>query len=223
MHDLINYLVQSLSNLMQNSGIFGYFWLFMGTFSESFFVPIPSEVLMGLAGYLINKGIWSWPLVVFFAVLGNVISTAIVWKLGHTYGEAFILKWGKYVGYDEEEIDEAKSLFDRWGYGIIFICQLVPVMRSVVTVPAGVLKTKLVPTLVATGTGAAIWLSIWTYVGVQLGANWDKIGELAKPYEAPLYVIIGVFLVYYIYHHFFVRPSKKRAKKAALAKLELEK
>jgi membrane protein DedA with SNARE-associated domain len=216
MHDLIQNIMSFLETMMRDWGVFGYFWLFMGTFSESFFVPIPSEILMGLAGSLIAKGVWNWPLVVFFAVLGNVISTAIVWKLGHDHGAPFILKWGGYVGYDEEELDQAKRLFDRWGYGIIFACQLMPVMRSVITVPAGVLKTKLWPTLLATGSGAAIWLSLWTYVGVQFGERYKEILEnpTVKMIEKPLYVVIAAFFVFYIYHHFYKAHKKRKAKLA---------
>jgi membrane protein DedA with SNARE-associated domain len=214
MQSILEQLVNFLEKMMSESGLFGYFWLFMGTFLESFFVPIPSEILMGLAGYLISTGVWNWPLVVFFSVAGNVISTAIVWKLGHDHGEKFLLKWGGYVGYDEEELAQAKKLFDRWGYGIIFACQLMPVMRSVITVPAGVLKTKLIPTLLATGSGAAIWLSLWTYIGVQFGSNYKQIMEhpTVKLIEKPLYVIILIFFVYYIYHHFYNAHKKRKAK-----------
>ncbi len=207
MHNIIEIITLFFKNLMETTGYFG---LFLGTFSESFFVPIPSEILMGLAGFLIYEGKWNWAGVMFFAVLGNVTSTAIVWKLGHQYGEDFILKWGGYVGYDKDELDSARKLFDKWGYGIIFACQLMPVMRSVITVPAGVLKTKLAPTLIATGSGAAIWLAIWTYVGVQLGNNWQQVGEIAKKFEFPLYILIGAFFVWYIYHHFFVIVKKRK-------------
>lgn len=214
MHDIIQNLVTFLETMMRDSGVFGYFWLFMGTFSESFFVPIPSEILMGFSGYLISTGVWNWVLVIFFAVLGNVLSTAAVWKLGHDHGEKFILKWGRYVGYDEVELEQAKRLFNRWGYGIIFACQLMPVMRSVITVPAGVLKTKLLPTLFATGSGAAIWLSIWTYLGVQFGSNYKQIVEnpTVKMIERPLYILIGIFFVYYVYHHFYNAHKKRKAK-----------
>jgi membrane protein DedA with SNARE-associated domain len=207
MHDIITALTLFFKNLMETTGYFG---LFLGTFSESFFVPIPSELLLGLAGFLISEGKFNWPGVIFFGTLGTVISTGIVWKIGHEYGEGFILKWGRYVGYDKDELDQAKRLFNRWGYGIIFLCQLVPVMRSVITVPAGVLKTKMIPTLVATGAGAAIWFTIWAYVGVQLGSNWDTIAEKAKPYELPLYILVGAVFVWYVYHHFFVVVTKRK-------------
>lgn len=189
-----------------------YFGLFLGTFSESFFVPLPSEILMGLAGFLINEGKFVWYWVIFFAVMGNVVSTAIVWKLGHTFGEKFILKYGGYVGYEEEELNQAKKLFDKWGYPVIFVCQLLPVMRSVITVPAGVLKTKLLPTLVATGCGATIWLSLWTYVGVKLGENWSKVSEIAKPYEMPITLIILVFIAYYLFKHIRIVIKKNLLK-----------
>jgi membrane protein DedA with SNARE-associated domain len=209
MHDIIVAVINLFESLMRTTGYFG---LFLGTFSESFFVPIPSEILMGLAGNLISKGEWNWPMVMIAAVAGNVISTAIVWKLGHKYGEGFLLKYGSYVGYDEEELDQAKRLFDRWGYGVIFVCQLMPVMRSVITVPAGVLKTKLLPTLIATGSGATIWLALWTFVGVQLGSNYKQVEELAKPYEKPLTIVILAFFVFYVYHHFYKVIKKRKIK-----------
>jgi membrane protein DedA with SNARE-associated domain len=214
MYDIINNLTQYLEMMMQSSGVFGYFWLFLGTFSESFFVPFPSEILMGLAGYLISKGVWTWPLVILVAVLGNIIGTAIIWKLGHQYGESFILKWGGYVGYDEEELDQAKRLFDKWGYKIIFICQFLPVMRSVITVPAGVLKTKLTPTLIATGTGAAVWLAFWTYVGTIFGSNYKAItqNEWVVRFEKPIYFVIAMLFVFYIYHHLYNAHKKKNKK-----------
>ena len=211
---MIQNIIEFLEKMIQSSGIFGYFWLFMGTFAESFMAPIPSELLMGMAGDLILIGTWSWTGVMFFAVMGNVTSTAIVWWLGNRYGEDFVLKWGGYVGYDKEELDQAKRLFDKWGYAIIFLCQLVPVMRSAITIPAGVLKTKLIPTLVATGSGASIWLALWTYIGIQLGANYKQIleNETVKMIEKPIYILIILAFGFYIYKHFrhiVIKRSKK--------------
>jgi membrane protein DedA with SNARE-associated domain len=210
MTELIKNFIEFLNTMMQNSGDLGYLWLMFGTFAESFFPPIPSEALMGLAGYLISTGTWSWAQVIIFAVLGNLISTAIVWKLGHSYGEKFILKWGKYIGYESADLDTAKKLFDRWGYGIIFICQMVPVMRSVISLPAGVLKTKLIPTLISTGLGAGIWLSIWTYIGVQLGSRYKEIldNSFIKAVEKPLMFIIVLTFAIYIYKIWSKRHKK---------------
>lgn len=205
MVDLINGLMTSL----------GYVGLFFGTFLESFFVPIPSELLMGSAGFLIVNGTFNWPLTILVAVSGTATSSAIVWWIGKRYGEKFLLKYGKYIGYDEEELEEARILFDKWGYFAIFGFQMVPVMRSVITIPAGVLKTKFWPFILCTTAGATIWLTGLTYIGTLLGSNWPDVLRLAKPYETPILLAIGVFAVYYIYHHFFVRPAKKRNKKAS--------
>jgi membrane protein DedA with SNARE-associated domain len=191
----------------------GYVGLFFGTFLESFFVPIPSELLMGSAGFLIVNGTFTWALTIPVAVLGTATSSAIVWWIGHRYGRSFLLKYGKYVGYDEEELEEAKILFDKYGYFAIFFFQMVPVMRSVITVPAGVLKTKFVPFILCTTAGATIWLTGLTYLGTVLGKNWSDVLVLAKPYETPILITVVLFIIYYIYHHFFVRPAKKRNKK----------
>ena len=190
----------------------GYFGVFVGTFLESFFVPIPSELLMGAAGFLISNGSFAWLPTILFAVSGTSASSAIVWWIGRNYGENFVLKYGKYVGYDEEELRQAERLFNRWGYPVIFACQMVPVMRSVVTVPAGVLKTKFVPFIIATTAGATIWLTGLTYVGVQLGKNWPDVLRLAKPYETPILISIALFLAFYVYHHFYNAHKRSKAK-----------
>ncbi len=191
----------------------GYIGLFFGTFLESFFVPIPSELLMGSAGFLIVNGTFSWIPTILVAVSGTASSSAIVWWLGNRYGENFLLKYGRFIGYDEEELEEARTLFDKWGYFAIFFFQMVPVMRSVITVPAGVLKTKFVPFILCTVAGATIWLAGLTFVGTKLGERWPDVLKLAKPYETPILIAVVAFLVFYVYHHFFIRPAKKRSRK----------
>jgi membrane protein DedA with SNARE-associated domain len=213
LENMVNLINEAMSKL-------GYVGLFFGTFLESFFVPIPSELLMGSAGFLIVNGRFNWPLTILVAVSGTAISSAIVWWLGHKFGREFLIKYGKYVGYDEEELEDAKVMFDKWGYYAIFGFQMVPVMRSVITIPAGVLKTKFWPFILCTTAGATIWLTGLTYLGTKLGENWPNVIELARPYEKPILLAVAIFFVYYVYHHFFVRPAHKRAKREAR---ELEK
>lgn len=170
----------------------GYFGIFLGTFTESFIVPIPSEVLMGLAGFLISQGRLTWVGVIISAVLGNALSSAIIWWLGRKYGKNFVLKWGKFIGFDETDFDKSEKLFSKYGYGAIFVCQMLPALRSLISIPAGVLQTKFWPFIICTAAGATIWLSFLTYLGVQAGANWQNIGEIIKPFEKVIYGILGI-------------------------------
>jgi len=185
-------IIEAIKNLIYN---FGYFGIFIGTFIESFIPPIPSEPLMALAGFLISEGKLSWFGVIFSAVLGNLFSSSLIWYLGNRYGEKFILKYGKYIGFFKKDLIRSEELFSKYGYFVIFICQLLPLMRSLISIPAGVLRTKFFPFLLATGTGATIWLSLLTYIGYSLGKNWETISDYTKPYERPLgYLIILILL-----------------------------
>jgi len=183
-------LVNILKNFIEATGYLG---VFLGTFIESFIVPIPSELLMGFAGFLISEGRLTWFGVILAAVLGNAVSSALIWWLGHKYGKNFVLKWGHYIGFDESEFAKSEKIFNKYGYPAIFVCQLLPAVRSLISIPAGVLKTKFVPFILCTVAGATIWLTFLTYIGYILGKNWNTIEDVIKPFEK--YILYGLIAV----------------------------
>ena len=183
----------------------GYFGIFLGTFFiDSFILPIPNEIFMGFAGFLVREGKLTWFGVILAAVLGNAFSSALIWWLGNKYGKNFILRWGHYVGFDEVVFAKIEKLFNKYGYPLIFVCQLIPPVRSLISIPAGVLKTKFVPFMICTVSGATIWLTFMTYVGYILGENWETIGNIIKPFEKYIsyFLILEVFvgIAWWIYH-----------------------
>lgn len=188
---LLEFLIRTIENL-------GYFGIFLGTFLESFIVPIPSELLMGFAGFLIFQGKFNWFGVIIAAVLGNAVSSALIWWLGHHYGKNFVLKWGRFIGFDENNFEKSEKLFTKYGYFAIFICQLLPALRSIISIPAGVLRTRFVPFMVCTVAGATIWLTFLTYLGVQAGANWQNITNVIKPFEHIILYGLIVFTILFI-------------------------
>lgn len=194
---LFDFLLNAIDTL-------GYFGIFLGTFIESFIVPLPSELLMGLAGFLISQNRFSWFGVILAAVLGNALSSAIIWWLGRRYGKPFILKWGRLIGFDEEDYAQAEKLFNKYGYGAIFVCQMMPAVRSLVSIPAGVLRTKFWPFMACTMAGATLWLTFLTYLGFQAGANWKNIENIIKPFERGIIialVVLGLlFIGWWLWH-----------------------
>lgn len=177
----------------------GYFGVFLGSFMESIFPPIPSEILLGFSGFLVAEGRFNFFLVVLFAVIGNMLSVSLIWLLGKTYGRAFIIKFGKYAGVSEKEMNKGEELFGKYGYWVVFGCQIVPLARTMIAFPAGVLKTNYYKFIVANSLGATIWFSFLTYLGMTLGNNWDKIEEILKPFERVLFglaILVVLFLVF---------------------------
>ena len=187
---IFNFLLDAIDTM-------GYFGVFLGTFIESFIVPIPSEVLMGLSGFLISQNRLTWFGVILAAVLGNAVSSAIIWWLGRKYGKNFVLKWGKFIGFDDSDYEKSEKLFAKYGYGAIFVCQMLPALRSLISIPAGVLRTRFVPFMLCTMAGATIWLTFLTYLGFQAGANWKNIGDFIKPFERVIYgfLVVSIFVI----------------------------
>ena len=186
-----------------------YFGVFFGTFIESIFPPIPSELIMGTAGFLVGQGKLNFGLVVIAALLGNLASSTLVWLLGRRFGPKFLLKYGKWVGFDETDLAKSEKLFNKYGYLAIAACQLIPGARSLISIPAGILRTKLIPFLLATSVGATIWLCILTYLGVLAGKNWQIIETWVKPYSTILFLgfvlaVIGL-VAKYVYDKKFAK------------------
>ena len=202
---IFNFLLDAIDRM-------GYFGVFLGTFIESFIVPIPSEVLMGLSGFLISQGRLTWFGVILAAVLGNAVSSAIIWWLGRRYGKNFVLKWGKYIGFDDGDYQKSEKLFAKYGYGAIFVCQMLPAARSLISIPAGVLRTRFVPFMLCTMMGATIWLTFLTYLGFQAGANWKNITEIIKPFERVIYALLAVLTIFVVGGWLWHLQQKKLAK-----------
>ena len=174
----------------------GYFGVFIGTFLESVFPPIPSEVIMGFAGFLISEGEFNPILTIIAAVAGNFCSASLIWFLGRRYGRDFIVKYGHRIGVEPAEIDKGEKLFNKYGYKIVFASQMIPLVRSWIAFPAGVLKTKYWKFILTNSLGATIWLSLLAYLGFTAGENWETIENTLKPFER---LILGAFVLFVVY------------------------
>lgn len=189
---------------------FGYFGVFLGTFLESVFPPIPSEVIMGFSGFLISEGKFNPVITIIAAIFGNFCSASLIWFLGHKYGRAFIVKYGSKIGISVDEIEKGEKLFNKYGYKIVFASQIVPLIRSWIAFPAGVLKTRYWKFILTNTAGASIWLSFLAYLGYTAGNNWNKIEDTLKPFEKG---ILFVFVVIFGYFCWKWYQSKRQADK----------
>ncbi len=174
----------------------GYFGVFLGTFLEAIFPPIPSEVVMGLSGFLISTGEFAWAPTLIAAIAGNVLSVSLIWFLGKTFGRSFIVRWGRWVGINEKEINQGEKLFAKYGYWIVLGCQMLPLARTTIAFPAGVLKTEYPKFIFFNTLGASIWLTILAFAGFTLGENWEQIEEVFKPYERVMLIVLVALAIY---------------------------
>ncbi|HEY8583178.1 MAG TPA: DedA family protein [Capillimicrobium sp.] len=142
---------------------------------ENLFPPIPSEIVLPLAGYEVSQGELNFILTVLAATLGALIGALIIYAVGRYGGRPAIERWGKWLRIGPEEVERSEQWFARWGDWVVLGARLVPGARSVVSVPAGMARMPLPRFVALTTLGSLVWNTILIGVGYQLGENWDEI------------------------------------------------
>lgn len=168
---------------------------------ESSLFPVPSELVMIPAGYLAAAGKLDPVLCVLFGTLGSVIGASANYLLGAYVGRALLLRYGKYVLIDAEKYQEAETMFRRNAYLATFIGRLLPVVRHLISLPAGVFAMAWVPFLLITAAGAALWCAVLVAVGYYFG---EPAVAIAREYmhELAIIVVLGlvVFAAWFVLH-----------------------
>lgn len=182
---------------------FGYFGIIFAMFAENVFPPIPSEVIMPAAGFAASKGDMSIVLVILTGTLGAVLGALPLYYLGRKFDEPrlveFTEKYGKYVFIKPTDITNANAWFDKHGKMVVFFGRMVPGVRSLISIPAGMNKMALLPFLALTALGASIWTAILALAGYYLGQNYDAVAGILAPYSKAigisiLFVIVGLLI-----------------------------
>jgi membrane protein DedA with SNARE-associated domain len=179
----------------------GYIGVALWVAIESVIIPIPSELVLPFAGFLVGTGDavepltggpWSYWLVVLAGTLGATLGALVAYAIGAWGGRPVIERWGRYVGITEADLDRADGFFRRHGEAASFFGRMVPVVRSLVSFAAGVARMPLGRFIVFTFLGSLPFTALLVFAGVQLGANWESIGGVIKQFE---YAILGVLLI----------------------------
>ncbi len=171
---------------------------------ESACIPLPSEIIMPFSGFLVSKGIFNFWLVSLAGAFGCLIGSLLAFWLGHRYGETvvrqLIRKYGKFVLVFEYELDEAEHWFKKHGQLIIFSSRLLPVVRTFISLPAGIAGMNIKTFSFYTFIGSFIWSAGLAYVGKILGENWDTLGTYFHKFDVLIFAIFLGMAGFYIYH-----------------------
>lgn len=171
---------------------FGYIALIVLTVAEAACVPIPSEITLGFAGYLASTGRLEIALVIVLATLGELAGSFVGWSIGRFGGRPLVDKLGRYVLLTKSDLDRAETWFKRRGEPAVFFGRVLPVIRTFISIPAGIAEMSLVRFGVATALGSAIWCSAIALTGYELGGQWTKI---TKGFSAAGYVLAALVVV----------------------------
>lgn len=173
------------------------FWVAL----ESVIIPIPSELVLPFAGFLVGEGTalepitgqpWNFWLTVLAGTLGATVGALIAYGIGAWGGRPLLERWGGYIGVTPADLDKADHFFARHGEAASFFGRMIPVIRSLVSFAAGIARMPLGKFTVFTFLGSLPWTALLVFAGVQLGANWESVGAWLKRFE---YAIVGVLVV----------------------------
>lgn len=189
---------QWLSQLLQWIESLGYFGIIIGLAIE----VIPSEIVLAYGGYLVSKGDISFAVAVICGTIGAVLQQWLLYAIGRYGGRPFLEKFGKYLHLKSKHIDLAEKWFEKYGPMIVFTGRFVPVMRQVVSIPAGMARMKLGTFTILTLLASIPWSLLFVWLGWKLGDQWENIDEKAAPYVQPAILIaIALLIVYFLYHY----------------------
>jgi membrane protein DedA with SNARE-associated domain len=178
----------------------GYVGIVFLMFAENIFPPIPSEVIVPLAGFMVSKGELSFVGVVIAGTLGSVLGSLPFYYIGRKIEEkrlrGLTQKYGRWLTISEDDIDAAKGWFDKYGGWTVFFCRLIPGIRSLISLPAGIEQMNAISFILWSAAGMALWTTILTTAGYLLRSNFEKVEEYLDPF---VYVIIGALIVAYLY------------------------
>lgn len=180
----------------------GYTGIFILSVLESAAVPIPSEVVVPFSGFLAAQGRFILWLVIILVSLANLVGSIGIYWLARTLGRSALEKFGKYIFISRHELDKADVLFQKHGSKFVFVGRLLPVVRTFISVPAGVAKMNFWKFSFYTFFGSLPWNFALALVGFKAGEKWDFISPYFHKFD---FVIIGLVLamiIWYIYRHF---------------------
>ena len=201
-------------------GAVGYVGVMLAMAIESAMVPLPSELVLPYAGFLVSdaskvepltRGPWDFWIVVAVATIGNTLGSLVGYAIGAWGGRPFLERWGRYLLIRPHELELADRFFQRYGPATAFFSRLMPIVRTFISFPAGVARMPIGTFVLFSTLGAIPWSILLVSAGVQLGARWVDIRHALQPYDLAIAVLVIVLVVGFVWLR-LGRPGSRRVR-----------
>jgi membrane protein DedA with SNARE-associated domain len=186
-------------------GSIGYVGVFLLMVAESMVLPVPSEAVMPFAGFTVAEGTLSWAGVIAAATMGSIAGALIGYAIGRFGGRPFLSRFGKYLLLDESDLAMTDRFFRRRGSLTILISRFIPVVRHLISIPAGISRMSLLPFCVFTVIGAGLWNAFLTWAGFVLKKNWTTNIRYSHLIDIAVIVILAGLVALYVLRHLLKR------------------
>lgn len=192
----------SLSHTLLNLfTTYGYLGIFVAMAIESCCIPLPSELIMPLAGFLAFQNRLNLAGDTLAGALGCVAGSMIAYWIGATEGRALLLRYGRYILISHHDADRADEFFARHGDITIFLTRLMPIVRTFISLPAGIARMNFKKFVAYTFLGSLPWCFILAYAGYKLGEHWRDVGSTLHKYDAVVAVLAVILVGLFLYRH----------------------
>jgi len=182
-------------------GSIGYFGVFLLMVAESMVLPVPSEAVMPFAGFLVADGALAAAGVVASATLGSIVGSLLGYTIGKYGGRPFVSKWGRFLLLDQRDLDITDRFFQRRGSITILLSRFIPIVRHLISIPAGIGRMRLPGFVIFTIVGAGLWNAFLTWCGYTLKKNWNVVIRFSHVIDIAVIALLALLLALFIVRH----------------------
>ncbi len=187
----------------------GYAGVFVSMVLESMVIPLPSEAVMPFAGFLVADARFSFAFVIVVSTLGSIVGSLVSYVVGRYGGKPFIDRFGRFLLLNREDLAATERFFGRFGDATIFICRFIPVVRHLISLPAGTGRMNIVKFSLYTVAGAGLWNAFLTVCGFYLRVHWKAVMRYSHIADIAVVLLLLAGIV------FFIKTHLKRRKRLA--------
>ncbi|NTU66416.1 MAG: DedA family protein [Candidatus Moranbacteria bacterium] len=174
---------------------------------ESACIPLPSEIIMPFSGYLVSTGTFTLLGVALAGAIGCVIGSVLAYWVGYYGGRPMAEKYGKYILVTKHDLDIADNFFGKYGNAAVFFSRMLPVIRTFISLPAGIARMNFPQFVLYTFLGSFPFCYILAYIGKKLGDNWDTLGVYFHKFDIGIGVLIAIGLIWFVRRHLNIKKS----------------
>jgi membrane protein DedA with SNARE-associated domain len=195
---IFSVLTHFITNVISSGGYAGIVLLMA---IESAAIPLPSEIIMPFAGYLVTTGRFTLLGITLAGAIGSAIGSAVIYAIGYFGGRPLIEKYGKYVLIDHRDIAKAEVFFEKYDRRVSFFARIIPIGRTFISLPAGILRTNFKLFLLYSFIGSLIWCWFLGWLGIKLGVNWETLRNYFHGLDYVIAALILLAIAWYVRRH----------------------
>jgi membrane protein DedA with SNARE-associated domain len=196
--NLLSFLASFIIQVIEKTGYLGIGGLMV---LESANLPIPSEIIMPFSGYLVFAGKFSFLLVVLAGATGNLLGSILGYLIGYFGGRPFVEKYGNYFLISRKDLERTDAWFAKYGQGIVFFSRMLPIIRTFISTPAGIVRMNFKKFCLFTFLGSLPWSVFLTFVGLKAGENWQILEGYFRKFDWLIIIIVLIIIIWWVWKH----------------------